>query len=165
MTHITIPDGINLIAQSAFGNCVNLAYAVVPESVKIFAYNAFGKQTLVLCFGDSAAEQYCRGGGIPFLLLDTPSEKTISLPSMTTEISEETLAGTSAQTYIVPGNVESIGSRAFSLLGSVSVIHIGNSVRFIADDAFEGSTVFFYCPAGLYAETYAKQKGIEYVVH
>ncbi len=165
LTHITIPDGINRIGQNAFGNCVNLAYAVVPESVKVFAYNAFGKQSLVLCFGDSAAEQFCRGGGIPFLLLDTPSEKTISLPTMITEISEETLAGTSAQIYIVPGNVESIGSRAFSQLGQVSVIHIGNSVRFIADDAFEGSTVFFYCPAGSYAETYAKHKGIECVVH
>ena len=75
------------------------------------------------------------------------------------------LAGTSAQTYIVPENVESIGNRAFAQLGTVSVIHIGKNVRSISEDAFAGSTVILYCPAGSYAEAYAKRMGIESIAH
>ena len=65
-------------------------------------------------------------------------ENVMVLPGMLTEIEEETFVGTSADAFVVPLTVTSIGQ-----------------------NAFDGAAVYGY--AGSYAETYANAKGLTFI--
>ena len=40
-TSVTIPDGVEIIAPSAFRDCVNIEKVVMPDTVKVISYDAF----------------------------------------------------------------------------------------------------------------------------
>ena len=60
----------------------------------------------------------------------------------------------------LPAALKRIESEAFANLEYIALIHISESVEYIADDAFSGSTVIIATPAGSQAEKWAKDHGI-----
>lgn len=88
---------------------------------------------------DSSAEKYARENSIPFAYLDEMD--IIALPEDCTVIE----------------------SGAFAGLGDsevMRVIYLSEKVTKNADDAFDGSKVYFLCPGGTYAENWALEHNI-----
>jgi len=79
------------------------------------------------------------------------------MPASLTEIQAEAFVGMNFRTVDLTGAyVDSIGSRAFADCGALTLVYLPKSVRFIADDAFEGcDNLTIFCPAGSYAHRYA----------
>ena len=88
---VTIDEGITLIEDSAFANCVNLKKIVIPESVTGIRYTAFNYDTNLEIWGytGSYAEKYADMFGFPFFPLDSAQTTTPETPT-TTEITSTT---------------------------------------------------------------------------
>lgn len=129
-------------------------------------YDAFeycNNLKMILCYSGSEAESYCKLHALPYMLVDAENSSVMRLPSRLEQISEEMMMGTRAQEYVVPASVKRIESRAFAALKKGAIIRLTDNVVYIADDAFEGSCVVFYCRPGSYATAYANKHGIQCV--
>lgn len=112
---ITFPDGITEIGDSAFAFCENLKTVI------------FGENSIIETMGEKVFHT-CRK------LTD------VTLPKSLLNISSEMLTGCSSLTnIIVPDNVKSIGTKAFSSAGLKSITFGENSQLVSIDDyAFKG---------------------------
>ena len=80
-------------------------------------------------------------------LLDASHEKTdtienisvLRIPAGTKKIEEEAFAGTASQVVIIPEGCETIDTRAFADCLELLYVALPDSVKSIAEDAFEGS--------------------------
>lgn len=89
-------------------------------------------------------------------------ELTLMLPSALTDIEAGAFENCAACESILPEGMLSIGGRAFAY-GSVRCIVIPESVKQIADDAFEGcDDLVIVCPNGSFAAEYAEQHGFDH---
>lgn len=111
-TAYTIPDGTEIIGESAFCFCENLSSITIPDSVKKIGDSAFF---------------YC-------------TELTsIRIPEGVTSISESMLYGCSAlASVILPDSLTSIGPLAFFLCCNLTSLHIPDSVTSIDHNPFYG---------------------------
>lgn len=111
-TAYTIPDGTEIIGESAFCFCENLSSITIPDSVKKIGDSAFF---------------YC-------------TELTsIRIPEGVTNISESMLYGCSAlASVILPDSLTSIGPLAFFLCCNLTSLHIPDSVTSIDHNPFYG---------------------------
>lgn len=111
-TAYTIPDGTEIIGESAFCFCENLSSITIPDSVKKIGDSAFF---------------YC-------------TELTsIRIPEGVTNISESMLYGCSAlASVILPDSLTNIGPLAFFLCCNLTSLHIPDSVTSIDHNPFYG---------------------------
>ncbi len=111
---LVIPDGIEVIAQSAFYGCSGLTNVSIPDSVTSIGESAFGQ---------------CKG------------LTSIELPDNITEIRSYTFSNcTGLKSVYIPNGVESIGGCCFENCTNLTTIDIPDSVTSIGNCAFMGCT-------------------------
>jgi len=139
LTSITIPDGVTSIGGSAFFYCDNLTSITIPDSVTSIGHAAFSS---------------------------CDSLTSITIPDSVTSIGDSAFYGCRSLTSItIPNGVTSIGSHAFCGCRSLTSITIPDSVTSIGYEAFSNwKKVTIYCYSGSYAEQYAKEHNIKYVI-
>ena len=96
----------------------------------------------------------------------TKSLKSINIQeSVITQVSDYTFANSGLTEINLPLTVASIGNYAFMNDADLMKAFIPASVTEIADTAFDGcEDLTIYCYADSYAQTYAREKGIPYVL-
>jgi len=108
--HITIPEGVTYIPDSAFEDCVELISIMVPDSVTNIGYSAFAGCTNL---------------------------KSITLPNSIERIEESTFMNCSnLLNIIIPNSVTSIGRYAFLACDKLMSITISDNLTTIEDMAF-----------------------------
>lgn len=85
------------------------------------------------------------------------------LPQDTKKIDEQAFANTDASEVVLPGTIESIGSRAFAGNDRLRILHLPDGLADIAPDAFEGcSNLTLLCTA--VGKACAQKTGLPYFV-
>ena len=148
LTEITIPDSVTDICCGAFGGCSGLTSVTIPCSVTRIDYEAFaGCENLTSINVDDGNSAYSSVDGV---LFNKTKDRVITCPRRDKEA------------YIIPDGVTSVGECAFS--GLTSIV-IPDSVISIEQTAFWGCpNIKIHAPAGSYAEQYAKENDIPFVV-
>ncbi|MBQ8790112.1 MAG: leucine-rich repeat protein [Ruminiclostridium sp.] len=141
---LNIPEGTTKIGGSAFFACYNLETVKFPRSLKTIEAGAFASCKL-LCSADI-------GSG-------NPEDKLV--------IGESAFKGcANLRTAVIREGVISIGDRAFADSTespcALEEITLPRSLTHIGEDAFTKSVVLF-CHRDSYAESYAKENGLNYV--
>ena len=147
-THITIPDSVSTIGDSAFGICKSLTTIHLPDSLTTIGDNALS------CCGSLTTihlpDSLTTIGDWAFL--DCYSLTTILLPNSVTTIGDGAFAGCRSLTSIhLPDSLTTIGECAFSDCDSLTTIHLLDSVTTIGDSAFSrcGSLTTIHLPKSL----------------
>lgn len=151
---INIPDGVEEIGRGAFQGCFEAEKIVIPESCLYIRDSAF---------------YFCG------------KMKNLVIPHNVTYIGDDAFTRCSSlENVTLSENLEYIGDRAFSSCIKLESITIPESVTYIGEDAFmvkeeeikkeDGTYEYIYknIPEirgvkGSYAETYAKENGINFV--
>ena len=139
LTEAVLPSGLEKIENSAFQNCSALKKVVVPDTVTVIGSSAF--------YGCESLTEVTLGSSLKAINSQTFYDCTV-LPSI-----------------IIPYNVESIGDSAFVNCTKLTQITIPRKTTSIASNAFSyPKKMTIYAPTGSYAQEYASQKGIKFVV-
>ena len=72
---VTIPTGVKIICDGAFGGCDRMEKIVIPSSVTQMGKNVFNKYAgdlVIYGYSDSCAQKYAKENGIAFELLSKP---------------------------------------------------------------------------------------------
>lgn len=140
--------GSNLLSSTVMIEISN--FSAIPTG--IFTYEAIDDGDLeILSYNGSAANVT-----VP---LEIDSKETVIL-------AENAFKGkTNVASVILPNTLVSIGENCFAECEKLEKITIPASVAEIADNAFDGcENVTIYCYEGSYAQSYAEENGIPYVL-
>lgn len=133
-----LPSGLENIESNAFYGCKLLSRVVVPDTVTKLGTQAF--------YGCENLTDVTLGTGIKEIGSNT-FNGCIILPSI-----------------VIPYNVEKIGDSAFVNCTKLTSITIPRATTNIAANAFSyPRKMTIYAPSNSYAQTYAKEKGIQFV--
>ncbi|MCD7773605.1 MAG: leucine-rich repeat protein, partial [Ruminococcus sp.] len=168
LTSVTIGDSVTSIGSYSFAYCDSLSSLTIPNSVTSIGNNAFYDcdNLVIYCYAGSYAEQYAKRYGIEYVLLDEGYDYE-TLDDNTAEITAYTESATEIE---IPSEIDgytvtSIGDSAFANNTSLTSVTIPETVTSIAANAFEGcDNLVIYCYSGSYAEQYAIENDIEYVL-
>ena len=72
---VTVPTGVKIICDGAFGGCDRMEKIVIPSSVTQMGKNVFNKYAgnlVIYGYSDSCAQKYAKENGIAFELLSKP---------------------------------------------------------------------------------------------
>ena len=133
--HVVIPEGITVIGNSAFYDCISLESVVIPSSVETIGITAFsGCLSLVGITVNSDNANYSSVDGV---LFDKNKMTLIRYPQ-----------GKNDDTFAILNSVTTISNSAFYGCASLESVNIPNSVTTIGQFAFSGCTslTFIYIP-------------------
>lgn len=86
----------------------------------------------------------------------------VQTPKSLTQIKASAFENSAAEAVVLGDAVLKIGSRAFAGCVSLVYIYIPDTVKSIADDAFDGINPIIYCSAGSAAAAYADNNGFNW---
>ena len=160
LTTVILPDGIEVLPDSVFGQCEKLSYVKFPANLKKigrFALGACAIEELVLPYG---LEEI----GVS-AFLSSRKLRTVEIPGTVTLVDKEAFKGCVALTTVTIGDgAVELGYKAFGDCKSLTKVVIPASMTKIDEYAFENSPdVVIYGVAGSYAETFAAENGIPFV--
>lgn len=163
LSEIDLPESLREIAPNAFAGCTNLSQITIPQGVRKIGISAFTGCTSLQRLSFEAGE------------------------AVTLELSSHAFQGCSSLDSIsLPGSVLSLEEQVFDGCTSLRVVRLNEGTQRIADNAFGRikleriyipasvqqigrvsaipSTATIYCPAGSYAEKWAKSLFRKYVI-
>lgn len=160
---ITVKNGTELIAGSAFEMCDNITSITMPNSVRYIGSNA-----IVFC---TALENIVFSDNIEVLPEYTVSDlfalESVTLPANLEEIGDGNFSGCDLlATVVIPSGTTTIGDMAFAYSGLTDVT-IPASVTSMAEYAFDScASLTVHCVQGSYADSWATSHGftVAYVV-
>lgn len=132
---LVLPEGIEEVGDSAFGNATNLGYITFPSTLKTIGDEAF--------FHTNAARIYWSEGleEIGARAFANTKGNTLTLPSTVKRIGDSAFEGCWLYDLYLSGDMESIGSRAFADTSiSYMAFDFYEPIE-IAEDAFAGTYV------------------------
>ncbi|MGN1458163.1 MAG: leucine-rich repeat domain-containing protein [Acutalibacteraceae bacterium] len=139
LTSVTIPNSVTEIGGFAFANCTGLTSVTIPNSVSSIENGTF---------------------------MDCISLIDITIPDSVTAIGDGVFVGCCRlQNVNLPNAITSIGSSVFSSCKELKKIYIPDSVNKIGEEAFLDCNISIYGVKGSYAETYAKEQGIPFIMY
>ena len=136
-----IPNSVTIIGGSAFFRCTGLTSITIPNSVTKIGTNAFdGCSDLIsVTIGsgvtDMASSAFDHCSGLTSVTIDS---NTLLSWKYSKDHNFGDIFGRQVKTYIIGGNVESIGDYAFWGCSGLTSVTIGNSVKSIGEYAFAG---------------------------
>ena len=190
---VKLPSTLTSIGASAFMNDVMLGDLEIPESVSEIASDAFiGCPSLVIWAAEgSYAYNWAIQNGIRVKDTKTVSaelfsfvspagnvlisgyngmERELQLPRLdeygeyVTGIADEAFKEIEISSVTIPEGYETIGELSFANNPAALEITIGRSVTDIADNCFSGTETVIHGYNGSYAEEYARQHKIKFLV-
>lgn len=133
---ITLPSSLKTINENAFEYNKQLVEVVIPSSV-----TSIGEHAFYYC--EELVRVTLAEKGLKVLGKSAFSNCTklqeINLPSTLTSIPEYAFEYTALTSVIIPGNIKSIGNRAFWACDNLKNLTIGEGVTSIGEEAF------YYC--------------------
>jgi hypothetical protein len=174
LTSITIPDSMTSIGYDTFYGCSSLTSVIIPNSVTSIDNHGFSHCTsLTNIIVDNGNSVYSSKDGVLYnkkqtVLLYCPAGKSgaFTIPNGVTSIGDDAFSDCERLiNVIIPNSVTSIGEDAFWGCENLISITIPTSVTSIGSVAFcwcANLTIYGY--TGSYAETYAKECGIPFVI-
>ena len=135
LSSVSIPNNVTFIGKNAFFGCSGMISINIPNSVTSIGYNAFsgcsGLTSIILPNSITSISDYA--------FHNCNGLKSISLPSSVTTIGGSAFSDCSGLTSItIPNMVTSIGYSAFANCSGLTSIAIPNSVTSIGRNAFYG---------------------------
>lgn len=191
---MTFPSSLASIGRSAFRNCIGITELHLPEELVELGGMSFGgipglekvyiPASLEIAGGafylsswdveQSPGFEVEFGDGVSRvvdnLFMNARGLREIELPRWVTEVGDSAFEGSGLESIALHNEFKSIGSCAFQSCESLRSIYIPASVTSIGRYAFRsaggtGEDAFFIrCPSGSYAEAYAKENEIPYVI-
>ena len=136
---LVIPEGVDRIENFSFKNCSSLIKVTLPESLQVLDSYAFLNCSLL---------REVVFLGHPVFIGDSVFDGCRSLGAID-----------------LPDGLEHIGKHAFSACFALHELHVPGSVTEIGEYAFmKQQRMTIHAPAGSYAEQYAKENDIPFVV-
>ncbi len=143
---VTIGGGVKVIGDDAFMNCDNLVSVVIPDNVQSIGGRAFAfcDSLTSVEIGSGLTEM----GTYPFnhskaltsIKVSTSNPRYKSIDGNLYDKQGTTLIqyalGKTAESFTVPASVTTVGSKAFSLCGSLNTVILGENVTSINNLAF-----------------------------
>ena len=145
LTSVTIPNSVTSIGGSAFSGCSGLTSVTIPNSVASIDHYAFGNCSgLTSIIVGNGNEKYDSRNNCN-AIIETSSNtlivgcKNTVIPNDVTTIGSSAFSGCSGLTSVtIPNSVTSIGSSAFNNCSGLTSVTIPNSVTSIDYSAFSG---------------------------
>ena len=153
ITNLVIPEGVTTINDYVFQKCSSLNSVSIPNSVTNISIEAFGNcsnlKSVTINNRDIISKNYSSSSENLSRIFGGQVTSYI-LPNDLTSIGSYAFSGCSSLNSItIPNSVTSIGSYAFSICSSLNSITIPNSVTSIGSYAFKYcsnlSTVILHC--------------------
>ena len=137
--NLTIPDNVKIISDNAFSGNKNIKIVTIPKTVVNVEDTAFA---------------YCS------------NLTAITIPHNVTSIGcAAFFCCYNLESIVLPDNITSIRKRMFYGCFNLKTIYIPDTVTSIGEDAFSDCiNLTIHTPVGSYAEKYAKERGIFFVV-
>ena len=141
MTEITIPNTVTTLKDRAFFGCNNLTSVTLPSSVATIEGTPFGNcMSLVSLTVESGNPVYHSENNC---VIKTATQtvvigcKTSQIPTSVTAIGSFAFWGASPVEVIIPGNVTSIASGAFSVCNAMTTFVAHEGLTTIGNNAFQ----------------------------
>lgn len=133
LTSIVIPETVTTIGASAFENCTGISDINIPNSVSNIGINAFKYCAKIKTIALSDQIRSIENGTFQ----DCRNLMTIRLPTQLTRINQEAFSGCSALTAItLPESLTFIGPGAFTVCSSLTAIKLPNGIKSIEAGVF-----------------------------
>ncbi len=190
---VTLPDTLTEIGSGAFMNDALLGNLEIPESVSYIADDAFTGCTSLVIYAaqDSYAYDWALRAGVRvkdnsqsdsslynFVNLNgrvlvagyNGFDENPELPMFSeynepvSGIADEAFKGNQITSVNIPEGYEIIGAYSFSDISSALEITLPRSVSYIDDHCFDGTEVTIHGYNGSYAEEYARNHKIKFLV-
>ena len=175
LTNITIPNSVTSIGNDVFNGCISLtSINVDSNNEKYMSDNGVlytkDKKILIQYPGKKEGTEYLILQGVEsiedYAFWGCGNLTNIIIPNGVTSIGYSAFYRCTSLTNItIPNSVTSIGDFAFNECTSLTNIAIPDSVTSIGDHAFyKCDSLSVLCKSNSYAEQYAKENNIKYVI-
>ncbi len=137
VTSVTIPNGVKIIAESAFDKCPQLRFIYLPSSLREIRENAFRGCNELCDFHMPKTVEIIGPGAFS----ECKDLTHVTIPGYVETLSSNAFADCiSLKELTVEEGVNRIGSSAFSRCANLKTVHLPESLEIIKNSAFEYCT-------------------------